>query len=67
MDTDDKVDTELFVKKIGKLGVKFCEGKVIEIPILQRHITLKKILFELYYKAKILPNRISWLPLLQQI
>jgi hypothetical protein len=45
VDTDDKVDTELFVKKIGKLGVKFCEGKVIEIPILQRHITLKKILF----------------------
>lgn len=32
----------------------------MEVPILKRKINLKKVLFELFFKSKILPESITW-------
>jgi hypothetical protein len=33
----------------------------VEVPLLKRRLNLKKVLFELYFKAKIMPDRITWM------
>lgn len=32
----------------------------MEVPILNRKINLKKVLFELFFKSKIMPETLTW-------
>lgn len=49
------------MQHITKLGVKFSEASALEVPLIKRKISLRKVLFELHSKAKKLPEHITWL------
>lgn len=60
-DETGKVNMRELVQRVNKLGIKLSEAPAIEVPIIKRVISLKKVMFELYSKAKKIPEHVSWM------